>query len=548
MSPSTAATVLAVLSTGAAFGQAPAPPVRAGEAAESPRFEIADVHVSPRAEWVKTAANRMQGGILNGGRYELRRATMLDLITVAYAVDAVKISGGPSWLDYDRFSIAAKAPPGTRPETLRLMLQSLLADRFKLAVKQDTRPAPAWVLSAAGAQPKLKPAENSSASGCRNLPPVFRDDMPYNNVQCRNVTLDVFAAVLRQRAAAAFNSLPVVNSTGLEGAWDIDLEYPAIRVNGPGIADAVQKQLGLKLELGTAPQPVLAVESVNEQPSPNPPGIAEALPPLPAPEFEVASIRPCDRNSQMSTAPRFESGGRVTANCWGLAVAIRNAWGLGPFDEMPGAPKWLDSAGYEHLFTLAAKAPAGAFVDAQGRPDQDAMNAMIRALLIDRFKMAAHYEERPMSAFTLVAAKPKLTKADPANRTGCTRQNAPAGGVVVLNLAEPPPPLRLVCQNITMAQFAEQILGFYPDAHYPVLDETGLEGAWDFTLSYSIILNLPPALAGRGGGAAGEPPDPSGAISFAQALEKQLGLKLETHKRPVRVLVIDHIEERPTEN
>lgn len=95
--------------------------------------------------------------------------------------------------------------------------------------------------------------------------------------------------------------------------------------------------------------------------------------------------------------------------------------------------------------------------------------------------------------------KAKLAKADPSNRTDCKRQSAPAP--IVISLAEPLPTLRLglVCQNITMAQFAEQLLDFYPDAHYPVLDGTGLDGAWDFFLDYDIALNLPPALAGRRG-------------------------------------------------
>jgi uncharacterized protein (TIGR03435 family) len=224
-----------------------------------------------------------------------------------------------------------------------------------------------------------------------------------------------------------------------------------------------------------------------------------------------------------------------------LANMIRQLWNLAPFQELLGAPKWL-SNGSSPSFSIEAKAPAGSYVDAQGAQDRDALNAMMRALLVDRYKMKFHYEDRPMDALTLVAGKPKLTKADPSNRTGCTRQTPPARG--------PGSPLRLVCQNITMAQFAEQLQGLDPQIFYPVLDGTGIDGAWDFTLNYDIVASLPP-LPGRGGGPAaapGEASDPSGALSFIQAVEKQLGLKLETHKRPVRVLVIDHIEEKPTEN
>jgi uncharacterized protein (TIGR03435 family) len=135
-----------------------------------------------------------------------------------------------------------------------------------------------------------------------------------------------------------------------------------------------------------------------------------------------------------------------------------------------------------------------------------------------------------------VAVKPKLAKADPSNRTACTRQTPPGAGALSL---------RLVCQNITMAQFAEQIQSYDSNVFYPVLDGTGLAGSWDFTLNYNILTNL------RGVGPAATPGEasvPSGVISFIDAVDKQLGLKLEKSKRPVHVLVIDHIEEKPTDN
>jgi uncharacterized protein (TIGR03435 family) len=106
---------------------------------------------------------------------------------------------------------------------------------------------------------------------------------------------------------------------------------------------------------------------------------------------------------------------------------------------------------------------------------------------------------------------------------------------------------------MTMQQFSEQIPGYDSQVFYPVEDRTGLEGAWDFTLTYNpaanLLANLPrlAALAGKGANP-GDPPDPDGALSFREATEKQLGLKFETHKRPEPVLVIDHINDKPTEN
>jgi uncharacterized protein (TIGR03435 family) len=112
-----------------------------------------------------------------------------------------------------------------------------------------------------------------------------------------------------------------------------------------------------------------------------------------------------------------------------------------------------------------------------------------------------------------------------------------------------------------MAQFADQlqmIAGSY--VTYPVVDATGLDGAWDFTLSFSPInpqqLSGLMASAARGAAAAGAPgagavtaSDPiGGGVSLFDAIEKQLGLKLEMRKRTLPVFVIDHIEEKPTEN
>jgi uncharacterized protein (TIGR03435 family) len=106
-----------------------------------------------------------------------------------------------------------------------------------------------------------------------------------------------------------------------------------------------------------------------------------------------------------------------------------------------------------------------------------------------------------------------------------------------------------------MAQFVDQIPTFAGSyTSYPVLDKTGLEGAWDFTLSFSPIsanqlLGLrgaPPPAAPGGGTAASDPI--GGGLSFFDAVEKQLGLKLEVQKRNYPVFVIDHIEEKPTDN
>jgi uncharacterized protein (TIGR03435 family) len=76
-----------------------------------PTFEIADVHISP-----KTMTPRMSGGVLRGNRFEIRQATMVDLVRVAYGVEAAKVLGGRSWVELDRFDVLAKAPAATSQE------------------------------------------------------------------------------------------------------------------------------------------------------------------------------------------------------------------------------------------------------------------------------------------------------------------------------------------------------------------------------------------------------------------------------------------------
>src|SRR5665213_2318535 len=95
-----------------------------GQSVENPpRFEIADVHTSPQS---KNPSMRI--GFIRG-RYEIKTATMLDLVTTAYGVDASNVIGGPSWLETDRFDIIAKGPADATPDTIKIMLQALLADR-----------------------------------------------------------------------------------------------------------------------------------------------------------------------------------------------------------------------------------------------------------------------------------------------------------------------------------------------------------------------------------------------------------------------------------
>ena len=559
------------LLSGPASGQTP------GQASDTPpAFEIADVHMSPR-----TLRPNMTGGVLRAGRYQLLNATMVDLIRTAYSADADKVLGGPSWLESDRFDVIAKAPPSTSPEKLKSMLQSLLADRFKLVVRKDTHPLPAFSLTVGKGGSKLKEADGSVEPGCRFTTatqnaqaaqarlaaereaaagPVAIMISPTYTYTCGSVTMAEFAEAMHTMPVAAsyFGTSIIVDQTGLKGAWDISLKYtpkPPASTLAAGrtlislgetilLTEAVDKQLGLKLDPITFPTPVVIVERVNRKPTDNPPGVTTTLPPPPAAEFEVADLRLSEPGAT-TIQNQFQPTGRVNLRNFPLVTLINQTLNPATPDTLVGMPKFATSVRVD----LIAKMPlTGGLIQP---PVIEEYRPGLLALLKDRFKFAYHTEERPMDAYTLVAAKPRLKKtADPLIRTNCKPGPGPDGKDP--RAANPVNGALFTCQNMTMAQFVEQLPRLAATyIRSDVLDATGLDEAYDFTLNFSQIN---PALnaGGRGGeaGPGGAPAasEPNGAISLFDAVEKQLGLKLELHKRPMSVIVIDRLEQKPTEN
>ena len=546
-------TFLAILSSTVIAQSTAAPAAATTAAATAPlAFEIADVHVSPHRQFPFTS-----GGNLHGERYVFRQATMLDLISTAYGLDPSNVQGGPSWLEMDRFDIAAKAPAKTTPAALKLMLQSLLKERFSLVTHTGTAPMPADVMTVSpGGKPKMTESDGTGEATCTPQPP------PPNQapgavftlvLKCHNVTMETFAEVI-QRFAGDYLNKPVVDSTKLQGSWDFDVKWnfkgqmAKAGADGITVFDAVEKQLGLKLDLQTAPTPVLIVDSVNEKPTANPPNLEKVLPTPPPAQFEVATIKPSDPNAKGEGSGGI-NGGQINLRGIPLKFLITFAWDLNPNDSevLGGAPKWLDSDKFDILAKVSSEALTNA---GPARPpiDTEDLREMLQALLIERFQMKVHMEDRPLTAYTLIAVNPKMKKADPTSRTKCTEGPGPDGKDP--RIASPVLNRLLTCQNMTMVQigdmFQRQANGFI---FSPVLDKTGITGSWDFTLSFSSADLVKGSAAGTGdASASGTASEPNGALSFFDALNKQLGLKLEKEKRPVPVLVVDHMEEKPTEN
>ena len=203
----------------------------------APKFDAADI--SLRARTGTTNQPTMTGGVLRGGRYDLRNATMLDLIATAYSVtDRDLVFGGPAWLERQRFDIAAKAPQETKPEAVRLMLQSLLAERFKLVMHPDTRPLSGYVLTLGKDKHKLKEATGPGA-GCQgNPPPQPPPPVPINTGSCKGVTMEQFAQLLRQ-LGNGYITTPIQDQTGLKGYWDFDVRFTPFQVLSRAGSDAV---------------------------------------------------------------------------------------------------------------------------------------------------------------------------------------------------------------------------------------------------------------------------------------------------------------------
>ncbi len=528
-------------------GSAPAD----GSAAKTLKFEAADVRRSPHVSepW-------LDGPHLEGDRYLIRQATIAELIANAYSIDVGNVQGGPSWLEYYRYDIDAKTEPATTAGDQKLMLQALLSERFHVVVHNGTEPMPAYVLRVGKDKPKLKPAESTASSACdpQQPPP---GSPPVRDFVCHNQTMEQLARLLRNTRGGGYLDQPVVDGTGLKGAFDFELKWtPSGGRDRAGAAsvsifDALTDQLGLKLTLETAPRPVLLVDSVNEAPTPDPPGTDKALPPLPPPDFEVAVITP-----NKPGGPHHGSIGNGRMDVHGLTLRdlITVAWDLNDSnkDAIANEPAWLNKDRWD-VEAKMSNDDASEAANRAPQTDYEQLQIMLRALLAERFNLRAHMEDRVGDAYYLVAVSPKLTPADPKSRTLCTEGPGPDGKDP--RMANPILNRLVNCQNMTMAQLGEQFQSIADGYIYnTVLDKTGLKGGYNFTLSFSSVNNIltknGPA-AGRPGAtddADSEAPDPSGAVSLFEAVRRELGLKLEKERRPVPVLVIDHIDENPTPN
>lgn len=228
-------------------------------------FEVVDIRPN------KTTEQDGYHRILPGGQIAVRNVTMREIITFAFnAFRDGQISGGPSWLNSDRFDISGKATPGTPDDTLRLMLRNFLAKEVKLVVHQVQRPVNGYALVVGKGGPKLQKAVGSAPAGCKQ---VLEEDAAaknlfagQNELVCTNMTMLDLAETL-PGAAPGYVDGPVVDLTGLKGAFDFKLAWVArsfIDQGGLTMFDAVDKQLGLRLKTQKVSVPFFVIDHVEK--------------------------------------------------------------------------------------------------------------------------------------------------------------------------------------------------------------------------------------------------------------------------------------------
>ena len=244
-------------------------PVTAGFA-DAPRSQAqtqADAETAPAFEVasIKAAPPGIRGYSIRPypGRLSVANCTLKMLIAEAYHVYDFQVSGGPKWLDSDRYNIEAKAASGTTPDhkQIRAMLRKLLADRFQLAIRRETKDLPHYALELAKGGSKMQPSKDTQA-------PVEFGVRMRRQVTAKNAPLSYLAETLSFLLGRV-----VEDSTGLTGAFDYKLEWmpdeaqvssdenpTTIDSNVPSLFSALQEQLGLRLESRKGPVEILIVD------------------------------------------------------------------------------------------------------------------------------------------------------------------------------------------------------------------------------------------------------------------------------------------------
>lgn len=242
-----------------------------------PAFEVASVKPSASRD----SAMRI---IWPRGRFSAVNVTTRQFVEAAYKIEPFRVQGGPAWIAASRFNIDATIPADAvvvqirgMPDAIRLMMQRLLADRFRFVAHLEQKPQTVYALVMARPNGQLGPGLRRSQTDCASLIAAARQGAPVPpsspcSVQRAPGRLVAGAYLMAQLADTLVSSVQqvVVDHTELKGRYDIDLTWAADETtdSGPSLFTALQEQLGLKLQATKAPVDVLVIDHV-EKPTPD---------------------------------------------------------------------------------------------------------------------------------------------------------------------------------------------------------------------------------------------------------------------------------------
>jgi len=223
--------------------------------AQRPTFEVASVKPgNPQTGMLRS--------LITPGNFRAENATLRTLLEDAYQLKPFQLTGGPRWLDQDRFEIIAKAGPAATADQVRLMVQTLLEDRFRLVLRRETREQTISYLTVKG-QPKVTP----SKEGVREMfTTIAQREGTVNHVSFKATSMPRFADMLSRELRHM-----VTDRTGLNGNFDFEFDTTrdenAVNMFFAPWAPSLG-QIGLKLETGKGPVEFFAIERA-EKPSGN---------------------------------------------------------------------------------------------------------------------------------------------------------------------------------------------------------------------------------------------------------------------------------------
>jgi uncharacterized protein (TIGR03435 family) len=242
-----------------------------------PRFEVASVKPNQSGD----VAIRVD---TSGGRFTATNVPLMLLIRLAYAIPEFRIANAPDWVRADRFDVSATIGEAASRERQNAMLRTLLRERFRLVVRMEVREQPILILVRSRPEASLLPTLKRSPTDCAALTAAARSGTPQppaNRILCgvqrRPGGVSVGGMTMAQIAAELLTPEAgrlVLDHTGLDGAFDFDLDFVPAAAQGVAASDAVtlttalQEQLGLRLQPQRGPVEVLVIDSV-EQPTPN---------------------------------------------------------------------------------------------------------------------------------------------------------------------------------------------------------------------------------------------------------------------------------------